>query len=355
MNNPPDIRISVIVPVYNAEARLRSTLEALAAQTFTDFELILVNDGSKDRSPEICREYQSLHPDRKIIVLDGPNQGVSRARNRGLDTAHGEWIAFCDADDQPEPCWLERMYANAIRDRADLSCCAFRDISPGEQHIRTNFALSEPEQILENADEVRKRFLLPLFSGNHTVHGYLFASLFRRDIIRRHGVRFPDGVSMKEDELFYMNYLGTTERITAAAEPLYRYIRGGEDSATVRHRKASGHRQEENWLNYADARLRIFRKYGLEKTYPILEQELLLRLFAHKAQKICSDPAAGFFQKTKSLRDVACLAVKEKEKLRAHSASERIFLLSLLRFPFLLPFLCALKRRRENTERKHAS
>ena len=61
----PDIRISVIVPVYNAEARLGSTLDALSAQSFRDFELILVNDGSKDRSPEICRKYQALHPDRK--------------------------------------------------------------------------------------------------------------------------------------------------------------------------------------------------------------------------------------------------------------------------------------------------
>ena len=354
-NSAPVIPISVVVPVYNAEARLVSTLDALSAQSFADFELILVNDGSKDRSLEICREYRTQHPDRKITVLDGPNQGVSRARNRGLDAAQGEWIAFCDSDDQPEPCWLEHLYANAVRDRADLSCCAFRDISPREEHVRMNFVFSESDHILENVEEVRSRFLLPLFSGNRSVHGYLFASLFRRDIIRHHEVRFPGGVSMKEDELFYMDYLGGTERITATAEPLYRYIRGGEDSATALHRKASDHRREENWLNYADARLRIFRKYELEKAYPLMEQELLLRLYAHEVQKICCDPEAGFFRKNKALRDVAALALKEKEKLRAHSASERIFLLALRRFPFLLPPLCAVKRRKENNARNSAS
>ena len=353
MNSAPDIRISVIVPVYNAEPRLGSTLDALSAQSFADFELILVNDGSKDRSPEICREYQALHPDRKITVLDGPNQGVSLARNRGLDAAQGEWIAFCDADDQPEPCWLEHLYANAVRDRADLSCCAFRDISPREEHVRMNFVFSGSDHLLENIEEVRSRFLLPLFSGRSTVHGYLFASLFRRDIIREHAVRFSGGVAMKEDELFYMDYLCGTERITATAEPLYRYIRGGEDSATALHRKASDFRREENWLNYADARLRIFRKYELEKTYPRLEQELLLRLFAHKVQKICCDPEGGFFRKNRLLRDVALLA--EKERLIAHSTSERIFLLALRHFPFLLPLLCAVKRRRENNLRSSAS
>lgn len=355
MNEDPVIRISVVVPVYNAEARLRSTLDALTAQSFDGFELILVNDGSKDRSPEICREYQAQHPDRKITVLDGPNQGVSRARNRGLDAAQGQWIAFCDADDQPEPCWLEHLYAQAVRDRADLSCCAFRDISPDEQHVRTNFAFSGPELLLENAEDVRKKFLLPLFSGDRSVYGYLFVSLFRRDIIERQKVRFPRGVSMKEDVIFYMDYLATAERITACAEPLYRYIRNGEASATALHRRSSDHRREENWLNYSDARLRIFRKYGLEKTYPGLEEELLLRLFAHKVQWICSDPEAGYFQKTRALREVARLAREEKKKLRAHGASQKIFLLALRRFPFLLPFLCAVKQRRENNSRKASS
>ena len=153
---------------------------------------------------------------------------------------------------------------------------------------------------------------------------------------------------MKEDEIFYMDYLGGTERITATSEPLYRYIRNGDDSATALHRKSSLYRQEENWLNYADARLRIFRKYGLEKTYPRLEEELLLRLFAHKVQKICCDPGAGFFGKMKFLREVARLAAEEKEKLRAHGTSQKIFLLSLRRFRFLLPFLCAVKQRRKN-------
>ena len=348
MNNTSDIRISIIIPVFNAEKRLRLTLDAILAQTFDSFELILVNDGSQDASPGICREYQARNPGR-ITVLDGPNQGVSLARNRGLDAARGEWIAFCDADDQPEPGWLEKLLSQALKSHADLSCCAFLDVSPETQSVRMNFAVTGPEELLDGAAEVRRRFLIPLFSGNPAVHGYLFASLFRRDIIERRLIRFTAGVSMKEDELFYMDYLGQTERIVASTVPLYRYIRSGEDSATARHRKSADPLRERNWLNYAGARLRIFRKYELEKSYPALEKQLLLRYFVHRVQMVCSEPGTGFSGKRKALRDIAQSA--KKEDLRADGMSGRIFLAALLHFRFLLPLLCAVQRRREKTRR----
>ena len=154
---------------------------------------------------------------------------------------------------------------------------------------------------------------------------------------------------MKEDELFYMDYLGQTERIIASAVPLYRYIRSGEDSATARHRKSADLFREKNWRNYADARVRIFRKYELEKTYPVLEQKLLLRCFVHKAQTVCCDPEAGFFEKRRKLREIARSA--EKERPHADGISERIFLLALLHFRFLLPLLCAVQRRRKKIRR----
>ena len=344
MKNVSDIRIiSVIVPVYNAEKRLRLTLDALLAQTFDSFDLILINDGSQDRSLEICREYQTRTD--RITVLDGPNQGVSLARNRGLEAARGDWIAFCDADDQPKPGWLDHLFSQALQNHADLSCCAFRDISPETQSVRTNFTISGPEELLGSPDEVRRRFLIPLFSGSPAVHGYLFTSLFRRSLIERYAIRFTAGVSMKEDELFYMDYLGQTERIIASSEPLYRYIRNGEDSATARHRKGTDLLREKNWREYADARLRIFRKYELEKSYPMLEKELLFRLFVHKAQTICCDPEEGFFKKMTDLRGLARLA--DTERPRTGSRSGRIFLLALSYFRFLLPLLCAVQRRRK--------
>ena len=338
--------ISVIVPVFNAEKRLRACLDALTAQTFGDWELILIDDGSQDRSAEICREYRATFPER-VVLLEGPNRGVSRARNRGLDAARGDWIAFCDADDAPEPRWLELLYANAARDHADLSCCAFREIGPGESRIRTNCPVAGEKRILDGAEEVRRYFLMPLFAGDPSVHGYLFASLFRRDLIEENRVRFTPGVAMKEDELFYMDYLGGARRITAAAEPLYRYIRGGEFSATNVHRNSGDFRREKNWMLYAKSRLGIFRKYGLAAVAPELERELLLRFFAHRVQMISCDPGKSFFRKLRDLAGVAGIA--RGENLLPRSASGKLFLFALFHCRVLLPAICAAQRRRRSS------
>ena len=101
MINTPDV--SVIVPVYNVEKWLRKCVDSILSQTYVDFELILINDGSKDRSLEICREYELT--DDRVKVIDGPNRGSSAARNTGLKQAKGQWIIFCDSDD-----WLSLIH-----------------------------------------------------------------------------------------------------------------------------------------------------------------------------------------------------------------------------------------------------
>ena len=111
MNNP---KISVIVPVYNAEKYLHRCIDSILNQTFPDFELLLIDDGSKDQSGEICDEYAKK--DSRVKVFHKENGGVSSARNVGIDNAVGEYICFCDSDDWVEKTWLlsffERMCDN---------------------------------------------------------------------------------------------------------------------------------------------------------------------------------------------------------------------------------------------------
>lgn len=116
--------ISIIIPVYNAAKHLHQCIESIIAQTHRDWELILVNDGSKDDSLNICREFATK--DSRIIVIDKLNGGVSSARNRGLDEARGEWITFVDADD-----WLDtdalKIYLEALqRTNADIVKTGYR-------------------------------------------------------------------------------------------------------------------------------------------------------------------------------------------------------------------------------------
>lgn len=101
-------KISVIVPVYNCEKYITRCLDSITSQTFTDFECIVVDDGSSDRSSAICDKY--AEQDARFSVIHQKNDGMSVARNAGIDTCNGEWIAFVDSDDWCEPTMLEDMY-----------------------------------------------------------------------------------------------------------------------------------------------------------------------------------------------------------------------------------------------------
>jgi len=118
--------ISIIIPVYNAELYLRQCIESVIAQTFEDWEAILVNDGSKDGSLDICQEYAAK--DERIKVIDKPNGGVSSARNKGLEVAQGDWITFMDSDDWLDADAFEVYYEAAQRTGADIVKTGYRRV-----------------------------------------------------------------------------------------------------------------------------------------------------------------------------------------------------------------------------------
>ena len=113
--------LSIIVPVYKVEKYLPKCLDSILAQTFTDFELILIDDGSPDRCGDICDEYAAK--DDRLIVIHQENKGVSAARNAGLDIARGEYIGFVDSDDWIEPEMYETMLATAKESEAEIVAC----------------------------------------------------------------------------------------------------------------------------------------------------------------------------------------------------------------------------------------
>ncbi|CAM4143503.1 glycosyltransferase family 2 protein [Zobellia nedashkovskayae] len=140
-------KISVIVPVYNTELYLEKCVNSIVSQTFSDIEVILVNDGSSDSSPRICDELQQR--DKRIYVIHQKNQGVSAARNAGMKSANGDFVNFVDSDDSLEPDMLELLYNNAINFTADISICSVRK---GNQEIETTTtqprALTRDEAII---------------------------------------------------------------------------------------------------------------------------------------------------------------------------------------------------------------
>ena len=198
-------KISVIVPVYNAEKYLYRCIDSILAQTFTDFELLLVNDGSKDNSGKICDEYAAK--DSRVRVFHKENGGVSSARNVGLDNVKGEWVTFCDSDDSVEKCWLEFFIRNTKG--VELVLQGFNN----DIYLKDVSIFSYEGSVDE---------LLKLLHRKSIV-GYCYLKLFRTNIIQNNNIRFVEEVKFREDEDFVLKYLCSIHNVRCVKEGGYNY------------------------------------------------------------------------------------------------------------------------------------
>lgn len=198
-------KISVIVPVYNAEKYLHRCIDSILAQTFTDFELLLVDDGSKDCSAVICDEYAAK--DVRVRVFHKENGGVSSARNLGLDNANGEWIAFCDADDYVENNWLDTYYTNF--DNVDLVIQGYSNDIYLKQY---NFDCKG--EVIDVVGKLYKKHIL----------GFLHTKIFNNLVLKENKVRFDEKISFREDEDFVLKYLRFIKNVKCIKTGGYNYV-----------------------------------------------------------------------------------------------------------------------------------
>lgn len=207
MNNP---LISIIVPVYNAEKTLNRCVDSILQQTFTDWELLLINDGSKDSSGEICNEY--ARKDERIKVLHKENGGVSSARNVGLNNAEGEWIVFVDSDDWILEGFLENFYSRYLKYTFDLYVgnISVIDLS-GEKNIGDSIDV----KICSLRDAIVKYGINKL--------GDLHAKIFKKSILYQHCIQFNESIHYAEDGVFYAEYLSVIAKVTIDAYVCYIY------------------------------------------------------------------------------------------------------------------------------------
>lgn len=204
--------ISIIVPVYNTATYLERCIESVIEQTYPDWELILIDDGSTDGSGEICDRYASEDP--RITTVHTPNRGVSSARNTGLDHAKGEWISFMDSDDSISPTYLEDLITSS-RD-ADIVVSGWQ---------RGTF-----KRFYDNRIILRSDFFEVLSSkAIHYNHG----KLFRRDVVEKNHIRFETEIRWSEDIIFFFNVLLHSSKVILISKVNY-YYRIREDSAITR-------------------------------------------------------------------------------------------------------------------------
>ena len=216
------IKVSVTVPVYNAEPYLRQCLDSLAAQTLCEVEFILVDDGSTDGSGAVCDEYAAR--DARFRVFHQPNGGSASARQTGLDHVQGEYYTVCDSDDWVEPTMYEELYNKAVADDADIVV----------SDLMYNYSDGSTRVIPGNKGPMRyDLYLRNVISG--AVGGNTCGKLLRTSILRKYKIAYEPGVNLGEDVFFLLKVVYHPVRLSYIPKAFYHYRRRlGENSYTNR-------------------------------------------------------------------------------------------------------------------------
>lgn len=223
--------ISIIVPAYNCINSLEYCIRSIRQQTYTDFELILVDDGSNDGSSKLCDKLASA--DDRIKAIHKPNGGVSSARNAGIDVAIGEYITFCDSDDYLESDYLEIFVqtAKSNPDCGHIWCCFQTVTGYQKENAVPNHKTPEPilYYTLQNYMTLHEMWL-DVGPCN---------KLYAANIVKEAGLRFLENLSLGEDWLFNLAYIDASanNRIAVVTKPLYNYVRGNDDSLDSKYRR----------------------------------------------------------------------------------------------------------------------
>lgn len=212
--------VSIIVPVYNAEEYLCRCLESIISQTYQNIEIILVDDGSKDASGQICDEY--AEKDARIRVIHKENGGVAIARQTGLNVAQGKYVIHADSDDWVEPNWIEELLKSALKEKVDIVICDYyNEYQSGSINVSSKPTSLKKEDILSD-----------LLYGS--IWGALWNKLIRKDCFERYCVSFIPEMNLQEDLYVICKLIYSGASSFYISIPLYHYDCYSNNSSIVR-------------------------------------------------------------------------------------------------------------------------
>lgn len=284
MQKVREAMISIILPVYNGEKTMAECVESVISQTYQDWELIIVNDGSKDKTEEILMKYS--RQDSRIRILTKEKEGVSAARNLAIAAAHGEFLAFIDADDKMEPEMLHTLYVQLIKAGADISICSY-----------WNWFENKKEEVIPCTGNIHvwdsEQCFRELFY-NRSVLGFFWNKMFKRELLKENF--FPVGIDICEDLITLCCIMRKSLKIVFTDQALYDYRLTAGSATHVMENKIDNNgewkyllayqRIEELCLWYPN-RIKLVRqnqafiaKLGLEELrgnvrYPVARKQLL--------------------------------------------------------------------------------
>ncbi|MCL2283792.1 MAG: glycosyltransferase [Fibromonadales bacterium] len=208
--------ISIIVPVYKVEPYLRKCVDSIIAQTYTNLEIILVDDGSPDNCGKICDEYAKK--DGRVRIVHKDNGGLSDARNVGIETANGDCITFVDSDDYVSADYVKYLYDLMLRYDADISSCNYLPVREDGVAIKSSDSLTEDK--FYNKEKFKEMFSIMLYEENTTIYDPAWSKLYKKTLFV--DIRFPKG-KLFEDVRTVPQLLHKSERVIFGKEKHYFY------------------------------------------------------------------------------------------------------------------------------------
>ena len=212
--------ISIIVPIYNSELYIDECIKSLINQTYNNIEIILINDGSIDKSIDICNEYKKTD-DRIQIINNEKNMGVSFSRNKGLDIASGSYVMFLDSDDYFDSDYIEKMYNSIIENKCEMGVSGFRCFSNNKEEI---IEYLDCDKVL-TFDVIAKDFVSTHYFNS------VSKTIMDLDIIKKNNIRFDTSLTFFEDQKFSFMVMNKCSRIMYLSNCYYNY-RTNDNSST---------------------------------------------------------------------------------------------------------------------------
>lgn len=215
-----DPTVSIIVPVYNCEEYISNCLESILAQTYTNIEIVIVNDGSFDNSEKIVNKFKEQ--DDRIVYYYQVNSGPSEARNTGISNSRGEYVVFIDSDDTVDKNYVEILLNKMINSGSDFVCCGYKDISEHGVLNYSDFDFDEHVPLHSFMDMVCKG-----------TGGVLWSKIYKKDIIVNHNLKMDKSLFMSEDLVFVLQYASHCRSFATVKEYLYNYNRLNQGSISA--------------------------------------------------------------------------------------------------------------------------
>ena len=225
-----EIKVSFVVPVYNAEKYLAKSIESMLGQSLKEMELILVNDGSKDNSLAICEEYAKK--DSRITVINKKNEGACIARNTGIARAKGKYIQLADADDYIDNNMLEEQYNLAEKNNAEVVMCGMKfDVHQKDGQVVISEAHYK-DMVLSSQEEIKPIFM-DLF--DNLLFNYTHNKLYNSEFLKKNNLKFIDWLPIDQDTNFNIDVFKVLNKLTISSKAYYHYVKTFEETIVTRY------------------------------------------------------------------------------------------------------------------------